>query len=384
MIDLVRLVYRNYKAGDDEQLADLYNRAFQMAGFNFLRNGKNWNWRYFQSPNFEDRMIHLLEDVDNRKIVGAVCANPIELLSFGDKKYLVGDINDVICHPSYTKKGIAKNLMKKALDYLKEKGCDISMLAADEENFPREKIYSKFGFFDIEKAHIYLNFANIFMAVKNFPAFAYLLLVLFMNSYIPRFIYKLKIQFKPFLKDIAYEITYNEKHFEYRNAANKILKKNYIGFPDFDKRKIKWSRIKVPSKNFIPTYIIIRKNNQIIGCATLIHKDMYYLKFGIKIKIGFVNELLIDKSCFTNSLTLYYGYIFFLDKILKAANRRFVGVCVILANSKEKEFVKALKALRFLKFSNTSIMMKRIKNNLPDLNFNKTLYLPSYLMLGSP
>ena len=141
---MVKIIYRNYRAGDDEQLADLYNQAFQMAGFNVLRTAKNWNWRYIQSPNFEPEMIHIAENIENRKIVGALCANLIEELSFKDKKYLIGDINDVICHPSYTKRGIAKTLMENAINYLKKKNCDISMLAADDGYFPREKIYPKY------------------------------------------------------------------------------------------------------------------------------------------------------------------------------------------------------------------------------------------------
>lgn len=381
---MVKIIYRNYRAGDDEQLADLYNRAFQMAGFNVLRTAKNWNWRYIQSPNFEPEMIHIAENIENRKIVGALCANLIEELSFKDKKYLIGDINDVICHPSYTKRGIAKTLMENAINYLKKKKCDISMLAADDGYFPREKIYPKYGYEEVEKAFIYLNFANLFKLVKDFPGFGYLFPVLFMNSYIPRILYKFIIRFNPFFKNFSYEIIHNKKHFVYRNAANEILKKDYTGIPNFDRKRVLWSRIKVPSKKHAPTYIIVRENNQIIGCATLTHTNLYYLKYGIKLRIGFVHEILLDRSHFNTHRNLYFGYIYIIDKISKAANKRFIGISVFLASSNQHELIKALKAMRFIKFTTASIMMKPIKKTNPNLDVKKYLYLPSYLLLGLP
>ena len=47
------IIYRAYKKGDEKQLADLFNKSFQMNGASFIRTSKSWNWRYLQSPSFE-------------------------------------------------------------------------------------------------------------------------------------------------------------------------------------------------------------------------------------------------------------------------------------------------------------------------------------------
>jgi predicted N-acetyltransferase YhbS len=138
---MVNIIYRYYQEGDEEQLADLFNRAFQMNKIDIIRTKKSLLWRYLEAPYFEPEMIQIAEDKENKKIIGAVYAHPIEEINLNKKKYLVGDINDVSCHPDYVKLGIAKNLMKKALDYLKSKNCHISMLATKYNSFERERIY---------------------------------------------------------------------------------------------------------------------------------------------------------------------------------------------------------------------------------------------------
>ncbi|MFX1267948.1 MAG: GNAT family N-acetyltransferase, partial [Promethearchaeota archaeon] len=92
---MVNIIYRHYQKGDDEQLADLFNRAFQMNGFGFVRTPKNWKWRYFNSPGFEADMIQIAEDIENNKIVGMICVNPVEKVNLTGITYLTGNINDV-------------------------------------------------------------------------------------------------------------------------------------------------------------------------------------------------------------------------------------------------------------------------------------------------
>jgi hypothetical protein len=42
---MVNIIYRHYKKGDDRQIADLFNRAFQMNGVGIVRTSEEWNWR---------------------------------------------------------------------------------------------------------------------------------------------------------------------------------------------------------------------------------------------------------------------------------------------------------------------------------------------------
>ena len=141
---MVNIIYRHYETGDEQGLADLFNISFQQNGAAFVRSTKNWIWRFVQSPGFEPEMCQVAVDTDNSLIIGAVYANPIENIPIGNKIYLVGDINDVSCHPNYTKRGIATKLMKMALDYMREKGCDFSFLSTGYEGFARKKLYKKY------------------------------------------------------------------------------------------------------------------------------------------------------------------------------------------------------------------------------------------------
>jgi GNAT superfamily N-acetyltransferase len=91
-----------------------------MNGGSFVRTPKIVHWRYPKSPNFEPEQVQIAEDPNEDKIVGAIYANLVERVPLNNKEYLVADINDVSCHPEYTGRGIAKNLMKMAFDYMKE------------------------------------------------------------------------------------------------------------------------------------------------------------------------------------------------------------------------------------------------------------------------
>ncbi|MFX1316919.1 MAG: GNAT family N-acetyltransferase, partial [Promethearchaeota archaeon] len=121
------IIYRHYKSGDEAQLADLFNISFQQNGGGLVRTPKNWEWRYLQSPGFEPEMCQIAEDVEKHRIIGAVYVNLVEKITIGNNKFLVGEINDVSCHPDYVKKGIATKLMKMAIVYMEKKGCDVSM-----------------------------------------------------------------------------------------------------------------------------------------------------------------------------------------------------------------------------------------------------------------
>ena len=227
---MVDIIFRNYKPGDDEQLADLFNQAFQMNGAGVVRTPKVINWRYPQSPNWEPEQIQIAEDSDNNKLVGAVYANLIETVPFNDNDYLVGDINDVSCHPDYTGRGIAKKLMVMAIEYMEKKGCDFSILDADYRGFPRKRIYLKLGYEDVDRAFIFFQAPNLFKAMRDMPMMSFLFPALLALSYLPRLLNRIRFKLNSFFKDVSYEINFSRKHLDYMKAINRIMPKNYTGF----------------------------------------------------------------------------------------------------------------------------------------------------------
>ena len=381
---MVNIIYRHYQKGDDKQLADLFNRAFQMNGFGFVRTPKNWKWRYFNSPGFEAEMIQIAEDIDSNKIVGMICVNPVEKVNLNGITYLNGNINDVSCHPDYTRQGIAKRLMQMSLDYMQKKECDISLLLTGFNGFPRKRLYSKFGYKDFNRYFGYVSFPNLYKLIRDLPATLLLFPVLFTFSFIPRVINKICIKLNSYFKRFSYEIAYDTKHFEYMESVNKVFRKIYSGYPSFDKRKIIWARINVSSKRHKPTYITIKKNDKTVGGVILTHCNVYSFKYGLKIRIGITHELFLDKTQFNNEKELNYGYLYLIDKLLKAANRRFVGLLLIEVSSKNCILRRCLKAYNFFKFQEQSIMMLKLKDELKISKPEKSLFVPTYLSLGFP
>lgn len=378
------IIYRHYKPGDEEGLADLFNLAFPMELGGYVRTPKSWLWRYAQSPNFEPEMCQIAEDPGNKLIVGVIYVNLIEEIIIGGEKYLTGELNELACHPEYTRRGIANKLVDMAEEYMKRKGCDISIFNTDEKGIPRERIFLKKGYFDLEKYYGFLNVANPFKLMRDLPILAGFLPIFLFNSYLPRFINRIRIRRNIFFNTISSIIEHNRGHIEYMEAANRIIPKYYDGFPLYNKGKIFWARVRVPSKRHKPTYIKLKRDNEIIGGATLTFFNIYSFKFGVKIRIGLVHEIFIDEDQFDNQRNLHLGYIYVIDRLMKAATRRCIGVLLYQTDSKNKRLHKALTGMNFPKFPGEVIMIKLMKKNLEPLNVKKPFYLPTYVSRGFP
>ncbi|MFX0023485.1 MAG: GNAT family N-acetyltransferase [Candidatus Hermodarchaeota archaeon] len=374
------IIFRHYKPGDEEQLADLFNQAFKRSVV--VRTPTNWRWRYVKSPRFEPEMCQIAEDIEKKKIVGAILVNLIEMRPFNQNTYLIGDINDVSTHPDYIKRGIASKLMEKSIEYMNSKGCDFSMLSTGLKGIARSKIYTKFGYFDLERHSYFIQIPNSLSLIRTFMGFAFFYPVFFTISYLPRFLNRLRLKFKKFFKDFTYEINHNIKHSDYMNAINKISPKNYEGYPIYDHSKFNWARKEVPSKHNEPTYIIIRKASKIIGGAVITHQNIRTWKYKLKLRIGIIHEIFLDEGVFNNSNDITLSYIYLIDKINKAASHRSLGVLLNTSSLKAKYLNQAFKGLSFFKIQNDVIMIKELKENLKFPKLNKPLFIPSYLALG--
>ncbi|UCC20621.1 MAG: GNAT family N-acetyltransferase [Promethearchaeota archaeon] len=377
-----KIIFRHYRAGDEKQLANLFNLAFRRSVIK--RTPSSWLWRYVNSPGFEPQMCQIAEDIDKKKIIGAILVNLIEKITIDQKEYLVADINDVSTHPDYIKRGIATKLMENSIRYMKEKGCDFSILSTGLKNFARSKLYQKFGYFDIEKEYIYFQIPDTFQLSRNIFGITFFYPIFFVLSYLPRFLNRLRIKFKSFFKDFSYEINQNSKHFEYMDAINKISPKIYDGYSNYNKAKVIWARIKVPTEEQSPTYIIIKKDGKIVGGSVFTHQESYAYRHKLKLCIGIIHEIFLDSDIFNNTNNLYFGYIYLIDKIIKAATRRHLAVLVYESSLKAGYLNRAFKGMQFLRIQNDVVMIKELKTNLKFPKCKKPLYLPTYISLGVP
>ncbi|MGV9173228.1 MAG: GNAT family N-acetyltransferase, partial [Promethearchaeia archaeon] len=301
--------YRNYQKGDARQLAYLFNIAFQQNGANFLRTTRTWKWRYLESPEFKPEMCHLAVDTENEKIVGAIYANMIERILIDGKKYKIGHINDVSCHPAYTRRGIAQYLMEKAIDYMKSEGCEFSLLTADYSGVARKKIYLKFGYKDIDRMRVFINFPHPEGALEGFPVLFPFIPFLWASTNIPAFINKLRLRWSHFLAEnnLRIELHHNSHHEKYYNAFHEIIPNLYTAAPLYDAQILQWQRETVPLDRFESTYVLIKQNSYTIGAGVLSAQIMQSWKYHFSIRIGSIHDLFLDRSHFTNRRTLYFA-----------------------------------------------------------------------------
>jgi len=381
---MANIVYRHYQRTDDFQLSDLFNRAFQMNGGGFVRTPKGLNWRYIQSPGFEPEMIQIAEDRDSHKIVGAVYVNLIETVRFNKDIYIVGDINDVSCLPEYTKRGIATNLMHRAIDYMKRKNCDLSILSADFKGFARRAIYQRLGYKDFDRCIVVFGFVKPIVLIKNLPIFTALFPVFLLYYYLPRFFIKIRFKKKSFLKQFNYKIFHDSNHQFYRKTANNFLSKYYNGFPLYSKEKMQWARVQTPAKRHSPTYILIYQDKKPIGGACITQKNMYAFKYGIKIRIGIIHEIFIEKKAFNTNKEFNLGYLYLIDKIIEAARQRNIGAVIYIGIIGDYDLTRNFRKFCFLSFKSIAIMFKKLKKKVGPLKDKRPLFVPTYVSLGFP
>ena len=90
-----------------------------------------------------DRVIFVA--VDNKKIIGAIVGKfftPLRISKYKKK----GHISNLYINRNYRKKGIAKKLVKKTLEWLKENKVLHASLEIHGDNQPAINLYRKLGF----------------------------------------------------------------------------------------------------------------------------------------------------------------------------------------------------------------------------------------------
>jgi len=274
--------------------------------------------------------------------------------------------------------------MHKAIDYMKRKNCDLSILTADFKGFPREKIYLKLGYRDIDRGYISFGFSKPRKLIKDLPVFIALSPIFLCYSYLPRLINLLLLKFNSSLRDYSYKIFHNNNHYRYREAANKILSKYYNGYPLYSEKRVDWARVNVPAKRHSPTYVLINEKDEIIGGASITHKNIYAFKYGIKIRVGILHEIFLEKDRFRTKKELNAGYKYLIDKIIIAARDRNIGGIFYNGSIEDKDLNRSLRQFCFLNFKSGAIMIKKLKKILKPLKNNQPLFVPTYVSLGFP
>lgn len=143
-------VVRNYKKGDEARLAEIYSECFSPTT---PRRVKKWLQRARVPPE------HLFIGEVKGKPVSSVDLE-FKKLHLGEEAYLkTGGIAGVCTDSDYRRRGIVTNLMKQALDYIKQVGVSNSALFTGLD-IPAHYIYIRLGFVDIATSQSFVKYLD--------------------------------------------------------------------------------------------------------------------------------------------------------------------------------------------------------------------------------
>lgn len=109
------ITFRNYRAGDEDQIIDLFNRTFQSK-----IDKAWWKWRYLENP-IDSTRIKLAFAGD--KLISHYAVSPVELLG-KNKTYLTAQSMTTMTDKNFEGRGLFTQLAKSLFSDLKKDGFD--------------------------------------------------------------------------------------------------------------------------------------------------------------------------------------------------------------------------------------------------------------------
>ncbi len=369
--------YRTYNSGDEEELAQLFNICFHDSGTGFLRTPKSILWRYLNRPGGKPEEIQIAVDSENKKIVGSISC-PIENLIFNNEPFKAGSINDVAVLPNYRGMGIAKKLLQRTIDFMKSENCKISSLIADPKGHARSHIYLPYGWQDIVKIEVWVKL-NL-LILRYFPVIFPLAPALLFNRLKHKLSLKklerklLKLNFKVKIIHPENNIPIPKEESEiYRCMLNDNSKKYFNGFVEILKDDWEHFRENTLLTSLAPTYVVLYKNQEIIGFSTFTRQWFYLEKIGFRIPLAITREFIIDRRLFSNSNEFILTSSFLVEKTIEASNNRNCSALLFSVSAQNKILNSILRSKRLLHHSGGVLMYKNL-----DLSSIKSFSAPPF------
>ena len=361
----MEIKYRTYKAGDEVELAQLFNICFHNSGVGFSRTPKSVLWRYLNRPGGKAEEIQIAVDSESNKIVGSISC-PIEDLIFNNEHFKTGSINDVAVLPKYRGMGIAKKLLQRTIDFMKSERCNISSLIADPKGHARSHIYLPYGWQDIVKIKVWIGLNPSIL--RFFPIIFPLAPVLLFNRIKHKFRLK-KLERKLLKLNIKAKIIHPEKNIPipkeeneiFRCMFNDISKKYFNGLVEISKEIWQHFREKTISSGLEPSYVVIYKNQEIIGFSTFTRQWFHLEKIGFRIPLAIAREFIIDRGLLSNSNEFILTSSFLVEKTIEASNDRNCSALLFSVSAQNKILNSILRIKRFLHHSGGVLMYKNLE-----------------------
>ncbi|MHA1378000.1 MAG: GNAT family N-acetyltransferase [Candidatus Helarchaeota archaeon] len=260
--------YRTFEDGDEDGIVKLFNSAFCQQPLCHLMTREFWEWKYKKRPpRFIPEGILIAEK--KRTIVGSVIVT-FHRKNFGEHNFLFGGIDDVATCPVLQKRGIARNLMEKAIDFTKNYGADASVLMADPRGHAR-RLYKKLGY-------VYNNYFSIYAKIINPLKIKNDILPL--TPFIPLFfLLNIRPKFKKYkFEGIQFKIL-KDNQTEFLNIVNRINKK-FLGSNLYNEDYWLWCR-RIRPKRHKGIVLAVNMDKRIVGGGTIVKSFFRVYKYYI-------------------------------------------------------------------------------------------------------
>ncbi len=370
--------YRTFQAGDEDQLADLFNRAFQSNGGGFIRTPKCEHWRYVEEPGFAPTGVQVAEC--RGRIVGSVIISHTTANFFG-KNYNLASVNDVATRPDFFGKGIARVLMDRAHQYMEDQNVDFATLDADPKGHPRAKLYLPLGYYDYGNFWTGVKLINIPHMLLDLKLIlpilpATLLLAHARRCLLPRY------------NSGRFEakVIQNKRYTAFRDAFNHIVPRVFEGYRTYTPEHWAWAREKVPGRRFLPSFAVVKEGRKIVAGASITAQNIYAFKYHFKFRVAVVHDCFVDNAIADTAQELDEIYDRLILSLHDAAFQRKCGVLLLQVAPQDKNLKAAIpRSGGFIVPLGSAHMFRPVKfeERLPPSR--KPLYLfPEDTLAGTP
>lgn len=289
-------IIRSFREKDIKSIVSLFNTCFLPNGA-LVRDEEIFRWRYIMCPDFENGDIKVVEY--NGEIISSAVIT-FKTIFIDDKKVYAGFIDDVMTHPRFRRKGLAKQILMELEKIAIENNADMLVLYTGKDGIAH-RLYQKLGFEDITTFSNYIRILNPkkLLTVKMTLARTYGIYLLIKKT-VERFgvFSKQRKKKNISIKDLGLSIKEQELK-EAVDLINRFNERTFKGFCKYDLRRIKWTLYNTnKTKNYLWECM---KNDKMEGLLILSTQEGYF--FEKTFKVGIIKLFYSNDYCGKELLT---------------------------------------------------------------------------------
>ncbi|MHA1264412.1 MAG: GNAT family N-acetyltransferase [Candidatus Helarchaeota archaeon] len=340
----MEFVYRTFKDRDVSGILKNYMAAFCKSRFCQPSSRAFWEWKYGpKRPNYDPEGYQICEY--KGKIVGTIMTT-LRTMKFDNTIYKVAGIDDVATCPVLERRGIGKRLMENAIQFMKDRHVDLSILSADPRGHAK-KIYWRAGYQYTTYLSVGVKFLGIKNALSNFTPGIPLALLFGLYGH-----YKSATQqhhFKKFESEFQIKILG-----ENQETFRKLINRNYnnlYSFHDFDEAYWNWYHITRPPR-YGSKVIALKEGKKIVAGGVITKSYLMFLNTKKWYPLYLLTELFVDRPYRKRGLGNYL-----LSHLERLAAREKVAMLISQFHERHDTLRHLLRRRGFLCFNKIAFLM---------------------------